>query len=271
MNNKSLVLGIVLFGAGVGAGYILGINVVKNRYKEDLAEVKDFYRQKLDELGVEPEGFTPPTDDDEAEDSEFSEEISEEYFSKLSGYSSAATKPSEGQRGKGKPIYNYSKPPLEMVAHGALQEADPDQDPDDESPHYDDAEYEAELEARADELAAERERCKSDGRPYTINHDEYEDLPEGFTRQVLYYYNEDRVLCEDDDSIVENEEELVGFEYEDILDMQTTAWVRNDNIMTAYQIHRIDQSYAEAVTNVRETPSERNYRIIGRRKQGFDS
>ena len=49
-------------------------------------------------------------------------------------------------------------------------------------------------------------RCR--GNPYCIEYDEWEDLPQGYDKQCLFYYSEDRVLCEDDDSIVDEEEEL---------------------------------------------------------------
>ena len=78
------------------------------------------------------------------------------------------------------------------------------------------------------------------------------------------------MICEDDDSEVEDEEGVIGFDYEDILDMQTTAWVRNDILETLYEIHRIDDSYQLAVLGLVETPKEREYRIMGRRKQGLD-
>ena len=68
-------------------------------------------------------------------------------------------------------------------------------------------------------------------------------LPQGYDKQCLFYYSEDRVLCEDDDSIVDEEEELVGLDYEDVLSMQTTAWVRNDTLMIGYEISRVDDSY----------------------------
>ena len=70
--------------------------------------------------------------------------------------------------------------------------------------------------------------------------------------------------------MVEDEEGIIGFDYEDVLDMQTTAWVRNDELMTLYEIHRIDQSYASAVANVVETPREREYRLMSRKKQIYD-
>ena len=52
--------------------------------------------------------------------------------------------------------------------------------------------------------------------------------------------------------------------------MQTTAWVRNDTLLTMYEIHRIDDSYEETVANVNEIPREREYRILARRKEALD-
>ena len=272
MNNKSLLVSALLFGFGMGVGYVVGSKRLKAQYVEDLADVKDFYAKKLDEMGVQPEGFEPERGQRRTleilENGEMAEEMSEEYFNKLTGYSSAATTSNE-PKGKGRPIVNYSKPPIEIVAREAFRQPEPSPD-DEESDFYDEA-YEAELDARAEDLAQRRHENQSNGRPYTINHDEYEDLPDNYTRQVLYYYAEDRVLCEDDDSMVEEEEAIIGFDYEDVLEMQTTAWVRNDSIMNAYQIHRIDQSYSKSVANVAETPRERDFRILGRRKQGLDN
>ena len=79
------------------------------------------------------------------------------------------------------------------------------------------------------------------------------------------------MLCEDDDSIVEEEEELVGFDYEDVLSMQTTAWVRNDTLMIGYEICRIDDSYNRSVANALETPKEREHRLLARQKHLMDN
>ena len=129
-----------------------------------------------------------------------------------------------------------------------------------------DEEYEADIEARAEEFAKRKNENRSNGLPYVIDFDEYEETIEGYERQTLYYYSKDRVLCEDNDEEVEDEEVLVGFDYEDVLDMQTTAWVRNDQIMVIYEIIRVDDSYAETVANAIETPSERERRISNRRR-----
>ena len=52
MTNKNLFVGVVIFAAGVATGYLAGMTKLQKQYQEDLAEVKDFYMEKLHELGV---------------------------------------------------------------------------------------------------------------------------------------------------------------------------------------------------------------------------
>ena len=272
MNKKTLLIGFGTFCAGITTGYFMGIARTKAQYKADVAEVKDFYAAKLEEMGVQDSGFEPDENQiahQNPDDEPFEDEMSEEYFNKIAGYSTAATG-ATGDGGKGRRVINYNKPSLEVVARELHLDEEPEPDDEEEIDEFYDEAYEAELDARAEELAIRRTENQSKGLPYTINEAEYDDAPENYTRQDLYYYSSDRVLCEDDDSIVEEEEALIGFDYEDVLDMQTTAWVRNDAIMNVYQIHRIDQSYSETVANVMETPRERDFRIIGRRKEVLD-
>lgn len=271
MKNKSIFIGFLVFSAGIGTGYFAGMKRLKARFIEDLAEVKDFYAAKLEEIGVMPEKFDPKDlanpDIDYDEDDEDPE--TEEYLDKVQKYASAVP---TGQRDKGRLITNYSKPPLNVVAYGEFGMGEGDEEPDEAEPDPDDVdeEYEAELDARAEEFAQRMHENKTNGLPYVIDFDDFEHGPEGYGRQTLYYYSVDRVLCEDDDTKVEDEEGLVGLDYEDTLDMQTTAWVRNDKVLVLYEIHRIDESYSNAVLNARETPTEREFRIMGRRKQGLD-
>lgn len=145
---------------------------------------------------------------------------------------------------------------------GSVEDYDPEE-PQDED----------ELDQEAEEYARRRAENIQSNRPYLIEPEEYREGPEDYDHQVLYYYAEDRTLCEDDDTKIDenDEEECVGFDYEDKLDMQTTAWVRNDQLRVLYEIHRIDDSYKKAVQNVSETPREREFRIQGRRKHAIDN
>lgn len=260
MNFKRIAIGVVTFGAGVGLGYF----ACKKKYLDDLADVKQFYYNKIEEMGVQPSDFEPECDvEDDEDDDEEATDDDEEYHSKVLKYSTAVR---QEHRGKGRPIINYNKPPLmDMKDWGDLEE-----EPEDPQAGEVDLAYEAEIEARAEEWAARKCENRANGRPYVIDYDEYNDGPEEYERQFLYYYSVDRVLCEDDDSEVEEEEELVGLDYEDTLDMQTTVWVRNDTLSVLYEIHRVDASYKDTVVNARETPREREFRILGRRKQALD-
>ena len=270
MNVKKTLLGLTIFGAGAGLGYFICKKRLTAQYQEDVAEVKQFYMNKIEELGVMDEDFDPEdlndgdTEDEDDEDEDPNEEEVREYYERVMKYSSAIQ---QGDRGR--PIINYNKPPLEMRDWGDIEdEGDIEENSEDEDPM--DLAYEAELEARAEEYAKRRHENMTNGLPYVIDHEEYENGPDEYERQFLYYYSADRVLCEDNDSVVEDEEVLVGFDYEDTLDMQTTAWVRNDQIMVLYEIHRVDESYARTVANAIETPKEREFRILGRRKQALD-
>ena len=270
MRSKNIVIGVVIFSAGAGLGYFIANKRLKKQYVEDLGEIKQFYMNKIEELGVMDSDFDPD-DLDEDELAEEEDEEVREYYDRVMNYSSTSTG-AKVDGGKGRPIIKYNKPPLVISDWSSNPdgEGDIEEDYDDDEEDEMDLAYEAELEARAEEYAKRKNENKDKGLPYVIDYNDWEYGPEEYDRQFLYYYSEDRVLCEDDDSIVEDEEELVGFDYEDILDIQTTVWVRNDKVNTLYEIHRIDDSYASSVANIAETPKERDYRIKGRRKQALD-
>lgn len=261
-NIKNVIISLGSFVAGAAAGYFICKKKLGEEYARDIKEIKDFYRQKIDEIGVQDSDFDPEEYDEEegfnigvdnyagedAAECEVSEKEARIHYDRV-------------MKERGRPIINYNKPPLHSLLNQVAEE-----EPENEG----DPDYEAEIEARSDEYARRKNENKSNGQPYVIDYDEYMDGPEEYERQVLYYYAEDRVLCEDDDSLIEDEEELVGLDYEDTLDMQTTAWVRNDSLNIIYEIHRIDDSYTQAVSGVIETPREREFRIKGRRKEALD-
>ena len=284
MNIKNTLFGFTLLGIGGLAGYFLADKKLKARYQEDLADVQDFYYKKLQEAGIMEKDFEPEVMTDEEMLEEFKRVTEhndldnlEEIYEHLDNITQMSEKGNRKKnttsmddkvnKGKGRPIINYNKPPLEKILADIEAEKD---DEDEEDPEDVDLAYEAEIEARAEEFAQRRYENQVAGEPYCINYDEMLDRPEEYDIQTLYYYAKDRVLCEDDDSIVDDEEELIGLDYEDVLGMQTIAWVRNDKLCIVYAIHRIDESYASIVGNAIETPREREFRILARRKQALD-
>lgn len=282
---------IMIFTGGIGvgslAGYIFCKKTLEDKYRMDVEDNRQYYLEKLEELGVMEEGFEAETMDEDEEE-EYDEEDEEEQED---------DSPEQAliREYKGTPKLNYSKPSLDELKRAIKagvknvpfptatgvsavvlsngEESLGEVDEDDEETEYvpsDDPEYEAELEARAEEYAKRRSENMKSGEPYLIEPEEYVDCPEDYDRQALYYYAKDRTLCEDDDQEVEEEEACVGLDYEDVLGMQTTCWVRNDRLRVLYEIHRINDSYKAAVLNARETPREREFRIQSRRKQALD-
>lgn len=282
---------IMIFTGGIGvgslAGYIFCKKTLEDKYRMDVEDNRQYYLEKLEELGVMEEGFEAETMDEDEEE-EYDEEDEEEQED---------DSPEQAliREYKGTPKLNYSKPSLDELKRAIKagvknvpfptatgvsavvlsngEESLGEVDEDDEETEYvpsDDPEYEAELEARAEEYAKRRSENMKSGEPYLIEPEEYADGPEDYDRQALYYYAKDRTLCEDDDQEVEEEEACVGLDYEDVLGMQTTCWVRNDRLRVLYEIHRINDSYKAAVLNARETPREREFRIQSRRKQALD-
>ena len=273
---NKVLFGTGMFGLGAFAGYFVSKKLLGEQYRVDVADIQAFYKEKLDELGVMEEGYELP-EDLEDEDDESDEEDPQAYTSKAHK--------EERHRVIVDYTKKYNKPSLEVmkkVLHEGASVVVPANGEEnlgniedgEEDPEYtprDDPEYEAELEKMADDYARRRSENMKKGEPYLIEPEEYHEGPEDYDHQALYYYAEDRTLCEDDDCQVEDEEECVGFDYEDKLDMQMTCWVRNDKLRVLYEIHRIDDSYKKAVLGISETPREREFRIQGRRKQALDS
>jgi len=292
MNIKNTIYGLSLITIGAAAGYILAKKTLQTQYKEDLADVQEFYYAKLKELGVMDDDYEPEIEGEIPEEESPDTVIDHFGYSTLTGADydgdplnidiedlrnknknkkEDADKPDKFDRrekGKGRPIINYNKPPLEKLL-SELEEDPSDNEEEYKDEDENDIDVDATLEHEADEYIARRCECESNGSPYVITLDEYENGPEDYETQHLYYYAKDAVLCEDDDSIVDDEE-VVGLDYEYELSAHTTAWVRNDTLKTQYEIHRIDDSYQRVVANAIENPREREFRLVGRRKAAID-
>ena len=273
---KRLLLGTVAFGLGAVTGYFVSKKMLNKQFREDVADIQAFYRLKLDEFGVMEAEFEPdgePEGDDDDEDP-YENAKADDRADAIASY--------RGDRRRC--VIDYTKPSIEDMGRAlrngvsVVVGANGDdklgtidvEAPDEEYIPSDDPEYAAEIERLAEDYARRRTENMQKGEPYLIEPEEYRDGPEDYDQQALYYYAKDRTLCEDDDREVEDEEECVGFDYEDKLDMQTTCWVRNDRLRVLYEIHRIDESYSKAVLGVSETPREREFRIQGRRKKAMD-
>lgn len=289
---KLIAFGLGCFGVGVVTGYIYANRTLREMYLEDIQETKNFYNKKLEELGVMPaeseykkiketdfdegngdfEGFVIATGDD------VTDEEARSYYERVMGRDSHTGEPFEVDLteeefdrmvnvGSRRIRTNYNKPDLRVLADEKLRN-----DPyhgDDMEEEDDFMTEEEELDYLSDEFIREQAEHRANKRPYVIDHDEFATAPDDYESIILYYYAEDRALVDENDDRVsiDDEEELLGFDYEDVIDIQTTAWVRNDYISAVYEINRVEGSYERDVLNAIETPSERAKRLERRKNR----
>ena len=233
MNYKHVIALLAAFGLGGVAGHLFTKKVMEEQTQEDIEDVKEYYRLKYEKQPVNLK-----------RDKEEYKKVAEKY----------------------------AKPSIHSLVE---READVEEDEDD-SLYYDteeeeDAaalEYELTLEAqeaRNDELNADGERD-----PYLIDYATFGRPSEEFDKVDLYYYRFDDTVCDSKDKVIDNPEDILGWDYLNALSINTTVFVRNEKIKTDYEIHGLSKSYSEEVTARLETDKEREYRRLARQKKAFD-
>ncbi len=117
---------------------------------------------------------------------------------------------------------------------------------------------------------ADEDELESDS-PYQITSEQFTEECEHHDKVSLYYYRVDDVLSGENEEIIENVEECIGYDALAVLDTQGTVWVRNEELAVDYEVISINKTYAEAVHGMtEESPRERHARQAknGRRKEG---
>jgi hypothetical protein len=87
-------------------------------------------------------------------------------------------------------------------------------------------------------------------KPYVIDAHEFSEEFDQHDKVSLYYYREDDVLSAENEELVDNIEETVGYDALAILDNQTTVWVRNEPLCIDYEIIAINKSFGETVHGI---------------------
>ena len=104
----------------------------------------------------------------------------------------------------------------------------------------------------SDEWDAEKEEASRKGRGvYIIHQDEFFGDELGYSQMSLNYYEEDDILCDDDDVPIYNYEQVVGrLEFGHGTDDKNVVYVRNDARECEYEILRNTTSYANEVLGI---------------------
>lgn len=239
---KTLIFGVVTFTIGGIVGYKICEKHLAEAYREDLEDAIQRNKKYDMEVGKNVDSQEDPDD------------------------AVVLFKRKKDEKDEEERKIDYTKfiKPNIFVYADEMQADEDKEETDDES--EEDFEDEAE-----DEDEEDIENDEYEKQPIVLMEEYYyELLDSGAEGQMLFYYSKDGVVCEEDDTIVDHHNVLLGNEFEDVLYDNDIVWVRNPDLDTIYEIHKIDSSYLEDVTNAVETPRERSFRHAGRIKKAVD-
>lgn len=232
--SKQILINVVIFAIGGTAGFFIAKKVYEKYYEnlanEEIESVKErFYImsegktgcQEEEACGAEEEAEFDPNDQDYKD----FQSLQAKHSNPVSR-TSLATNPYE----QAKTNYNIfsNRPPV-------------GKDGEEEEPFTDAAGM---SEEEMNPKVVDREK------PYLISDEEFCGECDHHEKVSLYYYQGDDVLCDERDEIENDIEGTVGYDALAQLDMQTSVWVRNEQLAIDYEICSIKKSYAEAVQGI---------------------
>jgi hypothetical protein len=241
------IIALLAFAGGCVTGYF----VAKNRLEEDYqSEVQEYRERFLEKYGE---------DDEERDDEERDVQKS-----------SLDTDPM-GEPYK-KLVTRYDKPDLSQLAHS--QEPREWPEGDDEEPEEElDAETEALI--REQEIAEEAERAErmaavDRDEPYVIDQYQFENENDHYDKIDIFYYRFDSTVCDEKDVIIDDAEDILGWDFYKTLERKTLAYVRNEKLHSDFMIHSLSKSYAEDVSGWTGTDKEKEFWRVARKKEALD-
>ncbi len=234
MDNKAIVVRVVIFAVGVGLGFLAGKQVYEGYYaaiaQEEIDSVKEAF-EKRHQNAVEAQPNPNPNTEalNGMTDEEDEAPVKPVMKSHPLARSSIETNPSE----KAKRNYN-------------LVGLTPHEEDDDEDEDEDDTVTDAAGKTQEEMDLTEINRTE----PYIIDDREYTEEFDHHDKLSLYYYKQDDVLCDEHEEVIDDIEFTVGYDAISQLDIQTTIWVRNEPLTIDYEIISINRSYAESVHGI---------------------
>ena len=167
-----------------------------------------------------------------------------------------------------KVVTSYTKPSLHDLAtmHANEEKVDEELDEDeDEDEELDELGLMAQEQLST--LFSEKEEKVE---PYLIDFQTFSEKSELFDKVTLFYYRFDDVICDNNDVVIEEPEEILGWDFHTALTRKTTVFVRNTKLNIDYELNSLSKSYSDEVKAKLETDSERKYRRLARQKKALD-
>lgn len=169
---------------------------------------------------------------------------------------------------------DYGNPPLDQVIGRAkvisqtedelVAEVEIDEDFKEEMKEWDS------VDNLEDEEDFEEEEDSPDG-PYLISYEDFLDEELEYEKIDLFYYRFDEVMCTVEDVVVLDPQDILGWDWEQRLERMSTAFVRDDELETDYEIHALSKSYNDEVAIRLETKKEKELRRKARQKEAMDT
>lgn len=222
--NQTILRNILIFGAGAGLGYLLAKKFLEDKYaklaQEEIDSVKETFNKRgpTVTIGNDVENVTI-------------------ISSKCGG---------GGGNGFGKSSLDgvYANKYNEVKYNYGIASIDTETKEEDSDDSDDDTDEENVI-----EMVDTSYRDKPNG-PYVISEEEFSDGMPHFDKVGLYFYSIDGVLCDDDESLIHNIDEVVGDDAIEDLDTDSVAYVRNERLAIDYEITRLNASYQQSVLGI---------------------
>lgn len=214
---------LIIYGIGAATGAFIAIKMLEDHYAaiadEEIEAVKNMAREKIKEIEKKYEKDT----EEVKEVIKKNEEVVNNVYKKMAR--------------------DYTKPNLEEIAERAKELADEEKEYPREDDDMDELEEEMyEKEAESDKL---NERYDID--PYLITEEEFSNENLHYEKETLWYYLEDKVLCNDSEELVDDVEALIGEDTLEFINDDQTIYIRNDRQGSDFEIVCVKKAYSVEV------------------------
>lgn len=234
-----------LFGGAIGAvlgiigGYYLALHVLEEQAEEDIEAHREFLNRQYDKKVTKLK--------EELEETKAANEVQAERLIKVYSGSQVAT--------------------TGRIVQADMEPTEPYYDEEDEEEYSSEINEETYLEESADR---DEETIVEQKGPYLIDEDTYYGIDDHDQEKIeIYYYREDKVFAEGNDTKMSRSEaiEYFGESALSLLEHTTrTVYVRHLDMGCDWVIYGLDESYGKAVAAKVETPKEADKRRASRRQ-----
>ncbi len=269
---KRIILGLVIFTAGGAAGFLIAKKVLEKKYAQLAQEEIDSVKEVLGRNAAER--LAKKVEDAEAVRTNPDGVLDRRMGNAPTQYNNA--KIAYNEMAKENVLRRWdSDAGLARVVEEEDIEEDDESDSDDEDDTGNAGLTDAAGMYEGDYIDTTTIRDLSGvdrARPYLISDIEYNEEFDHHDKISLYYYTEDDVLCDENEEVVDDIDDTVGWEVFNVLETQTSAWVRNEPAGIDYEICSVRTSYASFVHGIQldddeaMSPREKYYKKQKRRE-----